>query len=388
MGLKKVFNLRRISGINGRGAVEDDDGDSDKRSPSEVKMHKDDAHKEDSVKLVTPKESMKELAIAIVAGESDSIDSRLQMYTLPNVNESVKDGPGTFPPITTNQNKGTSSQEELVLQVYEFVDAKNDDASDSSLAEFSVDEITAFEILSFSSSKDYHSVFSGLVASDAGSIGKAENASSDADTEACGSLITKCEGGDPEDKSTAAIGPEIVLSKEQNFARKHTLKRFFSIMTLLEGKGTTDETDRATASASLETNSLAEKSIQTSSTSSDETANESESSSVAIALFADEKTPKAVKTIVLSPTAAAANRDAKTKVVSMMIDHFKQIAGKGSCFCENNSTEEVVYELPDININGIFSRDAEDSDGRISCVIDHDDTFTLDSMIDGNRMYL
>jgi hypothetical protein len=159
-------------------------------------------------------------------------------------------------------------------------------------------------------------------------------------------------------------------------------------MTLLEGKGTTDETDRATASASFETNSLAEKSIQTSSTSTDETANESESSSVAIALFADEKTPKAVKTMVLSPTAAAANREAKTKVVSMMIDHFKQIAGKGSCFCENNSTEEVVYELPHMNINGIFSRDAEDSDGRISCVIDHDDTFTLDSMIDGNRMYL
>jgi hypothetical protein len=220
-----------------------------------------------------------------------------------------------------------------------------------------------------------------------------ENVSSEDSTIACGSIITKNEVANAEsDLSTSAVGPEIVLTKQDTLAKKHTLQRFFSVMTLLEGTGTSDETDRATASA-VEANSLEEKSQKTSSTTTDDTADESESSSVAIALFDknDSTHVRVKKSSVLPPSSTAANRDAKKKVVSMMIEKFKHIAGKGACLCENtNSSEELVYEQhePYTDITGMFSRDVGDSESHISCAIDHDDTFTLDSMIDGNRMYM
>jgi hypothetical protein len=384
MGLKKVFNLHRLSGINSREV-----GSGKSSKTPDVKQNVDSRNDKKEVQSIV--KSAEELAIVVI-GESESVDSRFRIHTLPcatmdeYVTNNVYDG--------TVTGENGSSGDDLVLKVYEVIDgktSKDDSSSNESVMGLSVDETTAFEVITVSSSKDYGSIFSGIAASDNGSVIKVENVSSEDSTMACGSIITKNEVIIAEsDLSTSAVGPEIVLSKEDKLVKKHTLQRFFSVMTLLEGKGTSDETDRATASA--DANSLEEKSQNSSSSKTDDTADESESSSVAIALFDknNSKNIRVKKSCVDPPSSTAANRDAKKKVVSMMIQKFKHIAGKGACLAceETNSTKEIVYGQPFADISGIFSRDVGDSESHISCAIDHDDTFTLDSMVDGNRMYM
>lgn len=384
MGLKKVFNLRRLTGINSRGAVEDGDCEESPREASGKDVRRDVCGEE---KLRV--KSSDELAIAILTGETDSVDSRLQEYTFPiaNTDGSVRE---EVPPAIA---KGTEHANDLILQMYETVDEKNDDVStDRSVAGHLVEETTAFEVLAASPSKDHGSIFSGIVSLDADKINEVKCVPTDDDsTEACASIITEMEGGSVQsDRSTNAVGPETAPAKNGKSFRKHTLQKFFSVMKLLDGDSNraSDETNRATASAATSDNSLEEKSMKSSSTRTDETADESsESSSVAIALFAEDHTSnvKKSRSRVLAPSAASANRDAKTKVVTMMIDNFKQIAGKGACFCE-----DVYYEQSDWKISGVFSRDVEDSDSCISCSVYNDDAITLDScsIMDGNRMYM
>ena len=395
MALKKVFNLRRLSGINSRGAIEDAGSDKSSRGVSGVASSKQNAD-EDLPTEVNPEKSVPELAIAIVADEEESIDSRFQVYTLPSEtieDECTKDEQSEVRQAFFIRNE--SGATDNLIQVYEVVDLKSDDgSSNESLMGVLPDETTAFEILSLSSSKDYgSSIFSGVVGSDAGSINKVKLTCSDEDTAACGSLVTKIDECIAEsDRSTTAVGPEILLSKDQNLSRRHTLKRFFSVMSLIEGKRSADETDGAIDSkATLETNSLEESSFKSSCASMDETSNQSKNSSVAIAMFSEGKTYKLSKTKskVLAPSNAAGNREAKKKVVSIMIKNFKQLAGKSVCFCDNDAKDQIVYEKSDVSIEGIFSRDVEDSESRISCALDHADTFTLDSMgLNGNRMYM
>lgn len=393
MGLKKVINLGRLRGINSRGAVEDVCSDKGSLRDAGVANSKDN---EDLPVEMIPEKSLTELAIAVVSGETESIDSRFQVCTLPSrtMDESVKDEQSDAHEASFVENEPSVTLDK-VIQVYEIVDFKNDDgSSNESLMGVPADETTAFEILSLNSATDYGSIFSGVLASDAGSVNKEQLSSSDDDTVACGSLITKTDEGDSEsNRSTTALGPEIILfRKDQNSTKSHTLKKFFSLMSLIEGKHSVDETNGAIDSkATLDTNSLEASSFKSPSTFTDETANESESSSVAIAMFAERNThePSRTKSKVLAPSNAAGNREAKKKALSIIIDNFKQLAGKSACFCDNDTENQIVYGQSDVSIEGIFSRDVEDSESRISCALDHTDTFTLDSMgLNGNRMYM
>jgi hypothetical protein len=162
--------------------------------------------------------SEEELAIVVI-GESESVDSRFQVYTLPSatMDESVKNVQ-----LGTATGENASSGDDLVLKVLEVVEdniSKDDSSSDESVMGLSVEETTAFEVLTISSSKDYGSIFSGIVASDAGSAIKMENVSSEDSTIACGSIITKIEVANAEsDLLTSAVGPEIVLTKQDTLA--------------------------------------------------------------------------------------------------------------------------------------------------------------------------
>lgn len=384
MGLKKVFN-RRLRGINSGGAVEEVASDEGKAD-----QHESNEDEEIFTLKVTPE--VEDLAVVLLHDELESVDSRHLVHnTLPTeaADEPIKEEyDGEVRGAYLIENNGKSS--ECDVQVYEFVDTNKEDGSTSNCSLMGVvsDENTAFEVLTVCSSKDYGSIFFGVDDNSDVSIKMVGNAYSSDDTAACGSLITPSEGDvSASDETARAIGPEIVLAKNQSANERHNLRRFFSIMSLIEDK-TLDESDLATASkATTETNSLEEKSYDTTSTSS-ETVDGTESSSLAVARFGQKKVPTRSRSYALAPSATAAKRDSTKKVVAIMIDNFKQLAGKGACFC-NDLNENTSVPQNEVNINGVFSRDVEDDlDGIISCaLIDHDDSFTLDSIANTTRMY-
>ena len=391
MGLKKVFNLRRLRGINSGGVVEEveEEVDSDASKADKQERSNEDNEEEMFTPKVTPVESVEELAIVLLHDEQESVYSKHLVHDILPIETAdeptKKEYDGEVRGAYLIENNGKPSERDV--QVYEFVDTNKDDGSTTNYSLMGVisDENTAFEVLTICSSKDYGSIFSGVDDNSEGSIKIVGSSYSSDDTAACGSLITPSEGDlSVSDESDRAIGSEVVLAKNQSTNERHNLRRFFSIMSLIEDKTTIDESDLATTSkATMETNSLAYDTTSTSSETDDGT----ESSSVAIARFGQKKVTTRSRRSVLAPSASAANRDSKKKIVAIVIDNFKQLAGKGACFC--NDLNDTAVAQNEVNINGVFSRDVDDNlDDIISCaLIDHDDSFTLDSMTNATRMY-
>lgn len=391
MGIKKkVLTLRHRSSIIPRGGVSEKRPEGDGYEKAEKRNA---PHHEEEVPVVRtggvkmqPDDNLKcgqvhNQVEAIGSGEVD--DDESQVYVLPSeeINALARDKIEREQPTVKKSERSSSLPEPGKVQIYEIANATDDYEPKNSVIE---NENTAFEVLSVSTSKGCAANFSGVIPFDDDMNGTKDTlrSSGDEDYYTCESLITTgVDGNDTFEKSggsTTAAGPEVCCT-ENKFVRNHTLRGFFSAMSLIEGKDTFDDADRATATATSEENSLEDKSFGTSATSASETTAETDFASLAI--FGEKidcetsaATRRKSTTFVRSASSSITNGPRKEKFLAVMIDQFKQIAGTGGCFCQENLTHK-----PDC-------QDPEDEDSFSTGV--NDDATTLDSRLNEIRMYM
>ncbi|KAL3799962.1 hypothetical protein HJC23_007435 [Cyclotella cryptica] len=376
MGWKKqVFNLRRLSGINNRGGVEEV---SLSKTLQQGCVHEQSTreHVQDDIPMgATNKNSF-------ATREVDNDES--EVYILPSDNI---DGPAR---VMNKQEESTVQKSERLsplgeleqVQLYEIANGDGDENHNSAMGMLA-GENTAFEVLSLNSSTNYAKIFSCVSPLEDCSTLERENSSisGDKDYESCGSLVTTDDdsnnSGEKSGSSTTAVGPELCFT-DNTLVRKHTLRAFFSIMSLIESEDTFEDTDRATASSTSDDNSLEDRSLETSTTSSDETNSQSEIASMAI--FGEEKVIERTTTssrntaASVSSLSSTRNGSEKEKFLVLMMDQFRQFSGKGVCFCQDNVSDNTDCEHQEL-------------EGSFSC-FENDDATSLDSMVNDIRMHM